>query len=46
MIFSETPTRNSLIGGAILILTLAGHSFWQLREGRRRRATLALRHPA
>lgn len=46
MIFSETPTRNSLIGGAILILTLIGHSAWQLREGQRRRATLALRHPA
>ncbi|MFC5386398.1 DMT family transporter [Aquamicrobium segne] len=46
MIFSEAPSRNSLIGGAILILTLICHSLWQLREGRRRGAALAIRHPA
>jgi drug/metabolite transporter (DMT)-like permease len=45
MIFAEVPTRNSLIGGAILIVTLVAHSAWQLSEGRRRRATLA-RQPA
>lgn len=45
MIFAEVPTRNSLIGGAILIITLIVHSAWQLSEGRRRRATLA-RQPA
>ncbi len=46
MIFAETPSRNSLIGGAILIVTLVVHSLWQLHEGRKRRATLAVRHPA
>ena len=46
MIFAETPTRNSLIGGAILIVTLVAHSLWQLHEGRKRRATLAVSHPA
>jgi drug/metabolite transporter (DMT)-like permease len=46
MIFAETPSRNSLIGGAILIVTLVAHSLWQLHEGRKRRATVAVRHPA
>jgi drug/metabolite transporter (DMT)-like permease len=46
MIFSETPSHNSLIGGAILIVTLVAHSLWQLHEGRKRRATLAVGHPA
>ncbi|TGQ41156.1 DMT family transporter [Mesorhizobium sp. M00.F.Ca.ET.216.01.1.1] len=46
MIFAETPSRNSLIGGAILIVTLVAHSLWQLHEGRKRRATLAVSHPA
>ncbi|MBT1153989.1 DMT family transporter [Aminobacter anthyllidis] len=45
MIFAEVPTRNSLIGGAILIVTLVAHSAWQLSEGRRRKASLA-RQPA
>lgn len=45
-IFAETPSRNSLIGGAILIVTLVAHSLWQLHEGRKRRATLAVSHPA
>jgi drug/metabolite transporter (DMT)-like permease len=46
MIFAETPSRNSLIGGAILIVTLVAHSLWLLNEGRKRRATLAVSHPA
>ncbi|WP_421913506.1 DMT family transporter [Mesorhizobium sp.] len=46
LIFSETPTRNSLIGGSILIVTLVAHSLWQLHDGRKRRATLAVSHPA
>jgi drug/metabolite transporter (DMT)-like permease len=45
MIFNEIPTDASLIGGAILIVTLIAHSAWQISQGRRRRATLALRHP-
>ena len=46
MIFSETPTRNSLIGGVILIVALVAHSLWQLADGRKRRAVTAVRHPA
>lgn len=46
MIFAEAPSRNSLIGGTILIVTLVAHSFWQLHEGRKRRAALAVSHPA
>ncbi|MEQ1955359.1 DMT family transporter [Mesorhizobium sp. CN2-181] len=46
MIFSETPTRNSLIGGAILIAALLAHSLWQLTNSRRRSAAEELRHPA
>lgn len=46
MIFAEVPSRNSLIGGAILIVTLVAHSLWQLHEGRRRRAATVVRHPA
>ncbi len=38
MIFYETPSRNSLIGGVILIVALVAHSVWQLIDGRRRRA--------
>jgi drug/metabolite transporter (DMT)-like permease len=41
MIFGETPTRNSLIGGAILICTLVVHSIWQISEGRKRRVAVA-----
>jgi drug/metabolite transporter (DMT)-like permease len=40
MIFAETPTGSALAGGAILILTLIGHSVWQLSAaGRSRRRT-------
>ncbi|TIO53048.1 MAG: DMT family transporter [Mesorhizobium sp.] len=46
LVFAETPTRNSLIGGTILIVTLVAHSLWQLHEGRKRRAALAVIHPA
>lgn len=46
MIFAEVPSRNSMIGGTILIVTLIAHSLWQLHDGRRRRALLAVRHPA
>jgi len=46
LIFAETPSRNSLIGGTILIVTLVAHSSWQLREGRKRRAALAVGQPA
>ncbi len=37
MIFSEVPTRQSLIGGSLLIVTLVAHSVWQLSVGSRRR---------
>lgn len=30
--FSETPTTQTLIGGAILTLALLGHSLWQMRS--------------
>ncbi|PBC00476.1 DMT family transporter [Mesorhizobium sp. WSM3860] len=46
LVFAEAPTRNSLIGGAILIVALVAHSLWQLHEGRRRRAGLAVAYPA
>ncbi|MBX3597194.1 MAG: DMT family transporter [Rhizobiaceae bacterium] len=46
MIFNEVPTRNSLIGGAILIIALVSHSIWQMLESRKRRTTNVVRHPA
>ncbi|MBN9251750.1 MAG: EamA family transporter [Mesorhizobium sp.] len=46
MIFSEVPTRDSLIGGTILIVTLIAHSTWQLVQGRKRRVASVVRHPA
>jgi len=46
MIFSEVPSRNSLIGGVILITALVFHSVWQLHQGRKRRMARAVRHPA
>lgn len=45
IIFSEEPSRNSLIGGAIMVVALIAHSVWQLTAGRRRRATVVIRHP-
>jgi drug/metabolite transporter (DMT)-like permease len=46
LIFHETPSRASLTGGIILITALVAHSTWQLVEGRKRRAALAVRYPA
>ncbi len=46
MIFAEVPSRNSLIGGIIIIVALVAHSLWQLHEGRKRRAATVVRHPA
>jgi len=40
MIFSEVPTRNTLIGGVILIAALVSHSVWQLARGPSRAAEL------
>lgn len=34
LIFAEIPTRNTLIGGVIILLAIAGHSVWQLRPHR------------
>lgn len=31
IVFSETPTSRTLLGGGILILALLGHSLWQMR---------------
>lgn len=45
LIFYEMPTRNSIIGGVILVTALVAHSIWQLIEGRKRRAALAVNHP-
>src|SRR5690606_30665078 len=45
MIFAEVPSRNSTIGGVIIIVALVAHSLWQLHEGRKRRAAPAVRHP-
>ena len=41
MIFAEVPTRQSLIGGTLLLAALLAHSVWQLREGQRRNRRLA-----
>lgn len=46
LVFAEVPSRNSLIGGTILIVALMAHSFWQLNEGRKRRAAGLIHHPA
>jgi drug/metabolite transporter (DMT)-like permease len=45
-IFSDVPSRNALIGGAILIVALLAHSIWQLLEARRRPTAEAVHHPA
>ena len=41
MIFAETPTRNSLIGGSIVIGALLAHTVWQLRDNGRRQRLLS-----
>nr|WP_087587114.1 DMT family transporter [Nitratireductor soli] len=46
LIFSDVPSRETLIGGTILIVTLVAHSLWQLHAGRKRRLALGtIRHP-
>lgn len=35
MIFAEAPTRNSIIGGVVLVTALAAHSLWQWRQNRK-----------
>lgn len=45
MIFAEVPSRRSMIGGTILIVSLIAHSVWQIHQGRRRRAAALVRHP-
>ncbi len=45
MIFAEVPSQATLAGGAVLILTLIAHSLWQLRDGQKKRARGAIRHP-
>ena len=45
LIFSEAPTGQVMLAGAIMIGTLAVHSAWQIHQGRRRRAAAAPRHP-
>jgi drug/metabolite transporter (DMT)-like permease len=32
LVFAETPTTQTLMGGAILIFALIGHSLWQMRS--------------
>ena len=46
LMFAGTPSRNGLIGGMILVVTLVAHSLWQFHEGRKRRAALAVGQPA
>jgi drug/metabolite transporter (DMT)-like permease len=46
MIFAETPTLNSMIGGVIVIAALVSHSLWQIALGRRRAAAMAAHQPA
>jgi drug/metabolite transporter (DMT)-like permease len=45
LIFSEAPTSAVMMAGAVMIVTLAAHSWWQVQAGRKRRAALAARHP-
>ncbi|TKT81410.1 DMT family transporter [Aquamicrobium sp. LC103] len=44
LIFTEVPSRQSLIGGLILVTALVSHSIWQIHQGRKRRAAMTLRH--
>jgi drug/metabolite transporter (DMT)-like permease len=46
LIFAEVPSRQSTVGGAILIASLVAHSLWQLHRGRKRRAAALVRHTA
>ena len=38
LIFGEAPTRDALLGGAIIFCTLLGHSIWRLTSSGRSRA--------
>ena len=46
LIFSETPSTPTLIGGTILICALVAHSLWQLAQGRKAQTKGNFRHPA
>jgi drug/metabolite transporter (DMT)-like permease len=46
LIFSEVPSRASMVGGTILVVTLVAHSTWQLHQGRKRPPAPVVRHPA
>ncbi|HWK64967.1 MAG TPA: DMT family transporter [Rhizobiaceae bacterium] len=46
LVFSEAPSRSSLIGGTILIAALVCHSLWQLNQGRKRRAVTTIHQSA
>jgi len=47
MIFADAPSRNSLIGGSILVTALLAHSLWQFSQSRRRRfETVVPQHPS
>jgi drug/metabolite transporter (DMT)-like permease len=46
LIFAEVPSRQSMVGGVILIVSLVAHSLWQLHRGRKRRAAALVRHTA
>jgi drug/metabolite transporter (DMT)-like permease len=37
LIFAEAPTKQTLIGGALLLAALTAHSLWELNEDRRAR---------
>lgn len=45
ILFMETPTTASLIGGTILVVALLAHSIWRLTEARRRPPAPVVRHP-
>ncbi|MBL8584472.1 MAG: DMT family transporter, partial [Rhizobiaceae bacterium] len=45
MIFAEQPTRNTLIGGGIMVVTLIAHAIWQIGQERKRTRETAA-HPA
>ena len=45
IIFSETPSDQSLIGGMILVIALVAHSVWLLFKGRKRPADRVVEYP-
>lgn len=46
VLFAETPSANSLVGGSIVVVALFAHAAWQLSHGLRRRPPPLPRHPA